>query len=183
MPSSGRKKNYYTVDLSIGSTAPRTASSGLSGGPANVLVPQESEDFLKTPSKAKTKDKPVAVPKTTAMKAAPGPKSAKSLVGLGTGAGNFPYPFYLEALRSKIALNWDPSFWRSGLLVRQAQVAFTINRDGTVTKPELTERSGDAMFDQACVRSVMLAAPFQPLPQGLKQDQLKIVFDFAVAEE
>lgn len=146
-------------------------------------MPAENKDFLETPSSKKSA-KTQVISKDQAARATPkgsGPAKSQATIGAGSGISNFPYPFYIESLRNKIAGYWDIAYWRNNLLARKAQVQFTINRDGTVGPAEFTEQSGDSLFDMACLRSVTLAAPFQPLPQGLAQEKLKIVFDFEIA--
>ncbi|MBI4668331.1 MAG: TonB C-terminal domain-containing protein [Elusimicrobia bacterium] len=174
-------KNFYTVDLSI--TGGKMLGGSDQASLSNIVVPDESEDFLKTPSKSekpKREEKPSGP--SAPLKSVPGLGAGKgqAVIGMGGGMGNFPYPFYLETMRTKIAMNWDVKFWRDNLLARRSQVEFVIARDGSLDSSKITERSGDSHYDLTCLRSVNLAAPFQPFPQGFDQQKLRILFDFEI---
>lgn len=182
-------KIYHVVDLSIGSMEPAPSESA----PVLALPQEEEKDFLPLPSAAKKK-KALPLPVKTVAPwpeikpdsgKGPGAAGAARLdAGLGNGLGikDFPYSYYTETLRKKISGHWNAKFWSDNILKRKAQVVFTIGRDGSITNPEITENSGDAQFDLICLRSVSLAAPFPPLPEGFAQDKVKIVFDFEIAE-
>ncbi len=175
-----QKKNYYVVDLSLSSLP-----SGSSLGTQDIATLPENEDYLSTPSTEKNKKqtKPQSpIPKAASI-ASPhfGAGSARSSVGAGSGIGNFPFPFYIETIQRKIAAQWNSTYWKDSYLLRRAQTAFIIHKDGSIAAPELTEKSGDSYYDLACLRSVSLAAPFPPLPEGFAPDKLKIVFDFEIA--
>jgi len=197
----GAPKAYYALDLSL------EAISGPARGPASLetwkpmtepLPPEEHKDFLETPAKERTVVK--APPRPVSLEAparveslastfsrapsAAGPGAGapggagRSSASFGDGLANFPHAFYAESVRRKIAANWQAGFWRENLLSRRAQISFILRRDGTIVKPYLAERSGDANFDLTCLRGVEMAAPFPPLPKGFAGNEIKILFDF-----
>ncbi len=89
----------------------------------------------------------------------------------------FPFPGYLENITRQIALNFKP---RPGAALR-AEVAFLINRDGSVSELRLVTRSGVYAFDLECigaVEAVGLRRSFGPLPGGFRDDALPVVFSF-----
>ncbi len=89
----------------------------------------------------------------------------------------FPFPGYLENITRQIALNFKP---RPGAALR-ADVAFLINRDGSVSDLRLVSRSGVYAFDLECigaVEAVGLRRSFGPLPGGFRDDVLPVVFSF-----
>ncbi|MBI4370338.1 MAG: TonB C-terminal domain-containing protein [Elusimicrobia bacterium] len=182
-------KAQYVVDLSIGG-ASLGAPAAAGASPSDFIPFQEEiEDPMLVPSKEKKpepKSSPAELGSSLKSRSQPALRQGstmggQALVGVGSGISNFPFPFYIEAIRKRIAANWDAQFWREQLLERRAQATFTINRDGSVSPPELEEKSGDSYFDSTCLRSIAVAAPFQPLPQGFKADRLRIVFDFEIS--
>jgi outer membrane biosynthesis protein TonB len=89
----------------------------------------------------------------------------------------FPYPGYLENIVRQVALNFRP---RAGSTLR-ADVAFTIQRDGTVSDIRLVTKSGNYAFDLECIGAVEAVGGrrgFGPLPRGFRDDALPVVFAF-----
>lgn len=144
---------------------------------SNIERLQEEEDSLKLPSLKKQK-KAQPILRSNGGKTRVG---SGTRIGGGGGLADAPYPFYMEAIRRKIANFWDMQYWRDHFLIREAQAVFIINKDGSISSVELSEKSGDPVFDLTCLRSIGLAAPFPPLPQGFEEEKLKIVFDFEIA--
>jgi TonB family protein len=109
---------------------------------------------------------------------------AGSGVGIGIGGGgsgspgNFPYTWYVHAVRQKIDANWTVS---SGFDQRIfTQVAFTINKDGSIVRTEIEQGSGNEVFDRAAVRAVEYCNPLPPLPQGYAESDLRVHVRFTV---
>ncbi len=89
----------------------------------------------------------------------------------------FPFPGYLENITRQITLNFRP---RPGAALR-AEVAFLINRDGSISDLRIVSRSGVYAFDLECigaVEAVGLRRSFGPLPGGFRDDVLPVVFSF-----
>jgi TonB family protein len=92
--------------------------------------------------------------------------------------GNFPYTWYVHAVRQKIDANWTVS---SGFDQRIfTQVAFTINKDGSIVRTEIEQGSGNEVFDRAAVRAVEYCNPLPPLPQGYAESDLRVHVRFTV---
>lgn len=179
-----KPKNYYVVDLSLSSLPAGAAAA--SGTDPDIATLKDDENFLETPSSEKPKksSKPAPPPaaKTPSLKAPSGPSGpARSNIGMGQGISNFPFPFYIETIQRKIAAQWNSAYWKENYLLRRAQASFLINKNGSIESAELLEKSGDSYFDLACLRSVNMATPFPPLPEGFPSEQLKIVFDFEIS--
>ena len=84
---------------------------------------------------------------------------------------DFTYGYYIDQLLSRIDSNWvRPAV---GDTVR-AVVSFRIQRNGSITPPEITESSGNGAFDLAALRAVSNAAPFPPLPRAYRHDSLGV---------
>jgi protein TonB len=91
----------------------------------------------------------------------------------------FPYPDYLNNIVTQIRRRWvNPT--GPGLRLR-TEVAFTIQRDGTVTDIQYLRRSGQLLFDANALGAVERAArdgAFGPLPSGWNGESLPISFSF-----
>ncbi len=91
----------------------------------------------------------------------------------------FPFPYYLSLLQSRIQANWEPPFSSSRTLFKKAIVYFKIQRNGKLTNLSLESKSGDPRFDQAALRAVTLASPLPPLPFDFPEPSLGVHFEFA----
>ncbi len=91
----------------------------------------------------------------------------------------FPYPEYLETIVTEIRRRWvNPSGNNARLRV---DVAFTIQRDGTVTDISYSRRSGNLLFDTEARGAIERAGrdrAFGPLPAGWNGESLPIAFSF-----
>lgn len=85
----------------------------------------------------------------------------------------FPFPWYLEELVRKVERGWRPT---SNTL--SATVHFRITDDGRVVDTEVSESSGNFLFDRAALRAVQGAVPMPPLPDGYTGDFLGVYFVF-----
>lgn len=92
----------------------------------------------------------------------------------------FPYPEYLERIVTEVKRRWANPV--GGGLRLRSQVAFTIQRDGTVTDISFSRRSGNFTFDteaQGAVERAGRDRAFGPLPAGFNGESLPIAFCFA----
>ncbi len=55
---------------------------------------------------------------------------------------------------------------------------FVIERDGQITEVKLERSSGEALFDEACLRSVLVTGKLPPLPDEFTAPRLKIHLEF-----
>lgn len=88
---------------------------------------------------------------------------------------NFKYNYYTNTIVKKIGKYWQ---WSSSYASLRAVVYFKIDRNGTVHSVKIKESSGDDDFDQNALRSVQLASPFAPLPEGYTEKDLGVYFEF-----
>ncbi len=89
---------------------------------------------------------------------------------------DFPYPAYLNNIVRQVALNFKPDDPNTAL---RAVVMFVIRRNGTISKPQFSTRSGDYAFDLEAQGAIEKAATaFGPLPDGFKDDALPVYFSF-----
>ncbi|VFN00055.1 MAG: protein TonB [Candidatus Kentron sp. G] len=85
----------------------------------------------------------------------------------------YKYASYMEAWRAKVEqvgnLNYPDEAMRrklSGNLL----LGVALNADGTINEITLHRSSGFKVLDDAAIRIVRLAAPFAPLPEGIRKD-------------
>jgi TonB family protein len=97
----------------------------------------------------------------------------------GVDGVDFPYNYYLELIRSKIAGAWRvPEGTVTPGRRAEAQVRFRILRDGTVTQQMVEIPSGRPDYDQAALRAVLDGRPYPPLPPAFGGEFLTIHFQF-----
>lgn len=88
---------------------------------------------------------------------------------------DFKYSYYTTAIVKKISRYWQ---WSNSYSSYRAVIYFRIEKDGFVKFVEIKESSGDEGFDENALRSVQLASPFAPLPDGYNQEHLGVYFEF-----
>jgi TonB family protein len=110
--------------------------------------------------------------------------------GEGTGSGlggladqigqsDFPFNWYLQAVRDKISSNWFQSLVDPGVSgTFQVAVYFRIFKDGSISTVDIKESSGLKTLDQSAVRAIMRSAAFPPLPDGYNESYLGIILIF-----
>jgi len=100
----------------------------------------------------------------------------------GINGVDFPYNYYLEILRTKIAQAWKvpPGSVAPGRKAT-ALVTFRIQRNGKVSRSSLVEPSGSADFDRSALRAIIDAdaQPIPPLPPAFGGEYLVVNFQFA----
>jgi protein TonB len=112
--------------------------------------------------------------------AAKGPVPGSELAIGGANGVDFPYNYYLEILRTKIAQAWKvPSGSVPPGKRAMALVTFRIQRSGAVSRSTLEEPSGRQDYDEAAKRAIIDAQPFPPLPAAFGGEFLTVNFQFA----
>jgi protein TonB len=90
----------------------------------------------------------------------------------------FPYPEYLENIIIQIRRHWRPP---AGGRHLRAELAFTIEKDGSIEEMRWIRRSGDPVFDleaRGAIETAGRRGAFGPLPEGYPGDQLRVSFFF-----
>lgn len=143
--------------------------------------PPPSSRAVLLPAKKKEPEPPVPAPraadakKTEPAKAAPagagrgssaGPTINASGAGVGIGGArldqaDFQYAYYIERMIIAVGVNW---FKPAQVVPVEPVVRFRVERDGTVTDPEIEVSSGLPFVDRAALRAVMSSSPLPPLP-------------------
>lgn len=106
------------------------------------------------------------------------PGTGTSIANIRVEGVRFEFPWYLENLVEQVYRRWSQPPAGTPL---QAEVAFTILRDGTVRDIRLLVSSRNFTFDleaQGAVEAAAQARAFGPLPDGFQGDALPIAFYF-----
>jgi TonB family protein len=148
-----------------------------------VLLPAKEKKDPPAPSGRTTlapKTDPKPEPVGGARGAATGPtiNTADSGVGIGGARldqADFQYPYYLERMILAIGMNW---FKPAQVVSVKPVVRFSVERDGTVSNPEIEVSSGLPFVDRAALRAV-IAASLPPLPPEYGGSRLGVhlIFD------
>ncbi|OGR95719.1 MAG: hypothetical protein A2902_04415 [Elusimicrobia bacterium RIFCSPLOWO2_01_FULL_64_13] len=204
-----RTKLYYAVDFVGGFSSPRGGSAAPAGDEAaKVTTVNPEEDLLlkeKPGAKKDAKKKKEVVSKAPPVPSIPIPRAPEGTKGVqegagaipgtesgigigfgeegvggtgGSGSGNFPYAWYVHSVRKKLDSNWSvPGKYGSRV---NAQVGFTILKNGSLKGVEIEESSKDALFDRAALRAVEYSNPLPPLPSGFPESDLRVHVRFTV---
>jgi TonB family protein len=115
-------------------------------------------------------------PAGTASAEAAGAGGAAGIGGLKLDQADFKYPVYIERLVLIISLNW---FKPAQQVAVSPVVHFQIERDGTITDPEIVTSSGLPFVDRAALRAVIASSPLPPLPADYAGPHLgiQVVFE------
>lgn len=106
------------------------------------------------------------------------PSTGTNIANVRIEGVRFEFPWYLENLVEQVYRRWSPPPAGTPL---QAEVAFTILRDGTVRDIRLIVSSRNFTFDldaQGAIEAAAQARAFGPLPGGFQGDALPIAFYF-----
>lgn len=103
--------------------------------------------------------------------------SANGEVAVTSGSRGFNYPFYVEAIQRKMAQNMvrgevDPRTPKG----TQANILFTVRRDGSATDVKLDKSSGSPTLDRACLRAAQRVDTFGPLPSPASDGNLTVSY-------
>jgi protein TonB len=98
-----------------------------------------------------------------------------SVTASSGGVKGFPYPWYLQNLERKMQQN----VYMNEVDARtpkgaQANIIFTIHRDGTPADSKLDRSSGSPTLDRACLNGVRRIDSFGPLPSPTSEGNLYV---------
>jgi len=96
------------------------------------------------------------------------------------------YVTYAQAIKEKIAGQWKyPQEARKKRLEGRLVALFSLNREGALTRMEITRPSGHEVLDREAERAVQSAAPFPPFPSTITVSRLNInvSFDYTLSKK
>lgn len=95
------------------------------------------------------------------------------------GDNNFAslYPWYVDQINRLMSQNWDrrqvdPRTPKGG----RVYLMWSINRDGSHTRPVLDTSSGSPTLDNSCMLAAQRVESFGPLPSAYNQSTLKVSY-------
>jgi len=145
--------------------------------------PAPRSTAARTPHPPVADDRPrEAAPRTTPRTAPlPGerPSTGDDVATVSTEGIEFPFPEYLEHIVSEVLRRWQRPSQSTPL---EAEVAFFVHRDGSVTGLRFVKRSGNFAFDleaQGAVEEAGRYRAFGELPAGWVADVLFVRFYFS----
>ncbi len=138
---------------------------------------------------ARSEGKPGLVPAAGKPGGTGSPGATGSGTGISSGVGpggpgvsgtdrDFPFAYYLEAVRGRIVANWNPRQLGFG---QRAQVScsvhFVVSRTGQVSQVSLVRNSGVGVYDREALSAVQ-RTQLPPLPPQFRGNDLGVTFDF-----
>jgi TonB family protein len=85
------------------------------------------------------------------------------------------YISYFASIKRKIELVWQYPYEAAVAGIQgELTLDFVIARSGAVDSVELVRSSGSKLLDDEAIRSIRVAAPFDPIPSGYKIPSLQI---------
>jgi outer membrane biosynthesis protein TonB len=132
----------------------------------------------KPPPKIDPKAEPTAKPTSGALAPGATPSTGSDVDNVKVQGAQFPFPEYLNRLANEILRRWSRPLGAAAL---EAEVSFTIFRDGSVRNIRVVRSSRSYSFDLGAQGAVEQAAEdraFGPLPSGWQSDILQVAFLF-----
>ena len=150
--------------------------------PAAKPPPKSSTVSRAAPPPTQDDTRREAAPRTTSTnQPLPGerPSTGNDVATVSTEGVAFPFPEYLQNLVSQVLRRWQRPDQRTAL---EAEVAFFVHRDGSITQPQFVKRSGNFAFDleaQGAIEASGHDKAFGALPSGWPADVLYVRFYFS----
>ena len=148
--------------------------------PAPKPAPKNTASEAAPPPAPDNKKREAAPRTTPKVKPLPGetPSTGSDAATVSTAGTEFPFPEYLQNIVSQVLQRWQRPTGSSP----EAEVAFMIHRDGSVSDIQFVRRSGDFGFDleaQGAIEEAGRIKAFGSLPDGWVADVLFVRFYFA----
>jgi periplasmic protein TonB len=99
-------------------------------------------------------------------------------IGPNTPLGDNRLGWYAQAVRDKIAQNWNTNGLDARSQMAPAIVAFIIMGDGSIRNPQVIQSSGNPMIDNTALRAVYNSNPLNPLPPQIAESSITAQFTF-----
>lgn len=96
------------------------------------------------------------------------------------------YVTYAQAIKERIAGQWKyPQEARKKKLEGRLVALFSLDREGALTRMDITKSSGHEVLDREAERAVQSAAPFPPFPSTITVSRLNInvSFDYTLSKK
>jgi len=91
----------------------------------------------------------------------------------------FKYYSYFSHLKRKIEMAWNyPLKAQENNWGGRLNIVFTIEKNGNVSSIKLVKSSGYEILDDAAISALKYASPFNPIPESIGEDRLRISASF-----
>lgn len=149
--------------------------------PSTRRPPRSTAAQTPPPPTPDTRPREAAPRSAAAAQPLPGerPSTGSDVATVSTEGIEFPFPEYLQNIVSQVLRRWQRPQQATPL---EAEVAFFVHRDGSVTDLRFVRRSGSFAFDleaQGAVEEAGRYQAFGPLPDGWGSDVLFVRFYFS----
>jgi protein TonB len=179
-PQSAKSQEALSVttapsgSMSQGSEDLKTSQSGIPPGTGGGGFPLKRETIDNIAQQGKGFS-----PRQDAKEA--GAKIAKKTEGqqekssISFDVKGFKYDGYMMRLKDKIEGIWQyPSDAAMRGIYGDLYLSFTIRKNGSLSKVELVRTSGHRSLDEAAMKALKDAAPYWPLPEDWKEEELTV---------
>jgi TonB family protein len=114
------------------------------------------------------------------------PSSEESQETISLDTDDKRYMTYAQAIKERIAGQWKyPQEARKRKLEGRLAALFSLNREGALTRFDITKSSSHEVLDREAERAVRSAAPFPPFPSTVTVSRLNInvSFDYTLSKK
>ena len=159
--------------MSNGSEDLKSSQSGIPPG-TGLQFPGKREDIEMNAQKSKGFS-PRQDAKEAAKNIAKKTEDQKEKSSLTFDVKGFKYDGYMMRLKDKIEGIWQyPSDAAMRGIYGDLYLSFTIKKNGSLSKVELVRTSGYRSLDEAAMKALKDAAPYWPLPEDWKEEELTV---------
>lgn len=120
----------------------------------------------------------------TSYSQTPGPSAgSQGVAAIGEGGGDFAgrYPWYADAIRSRINQTWDQTTIDPALRAAHrglTKMTFRINANGSISSIRMVQSSGNSSLDYSAMRTLQSIDSFRPLPNDYMGRYIEVSLDF-----
>src|SRR5215467_1090288 len=120
----------------------------------------------------------------TSYSQTPGPPGgSQGVAAIGQGGGDFAgrYPWYVDAIRTRINQSWDQTTIDPALRAAHrglTRMTFRINANGSISNARIVQSSGNSSLDYSAVRTLQSIDAFRPLPNDYMGKYIEVTIDF-----
>jgi protein TonB len=159
--------------MSNGSEDLKSLQSGMPPG-AGLQFPGRREDIEMNAQKSKGFS-PLQSIKEEGAIFAKKTEAQKEKSSISFDVKGFKYDGYMMRLKDKIEGIWQyPSDAAMRQIYGDLYLSFTIKKNGSLRKVELIRTSGYRSLDEAAMKALKDAAPYWPLPEDWKEEELTV---------
>jgi TonB family protein len=109
--------------------------------------------------------------------AKPLPKETQETISLDTD--DKKYVTYARVIKERIMMHWSyPAEAKKNLVEGRLLVLFSLNREGDLTRLDITKSSGHGILDQEAATAIRNASPFPSFPEHITVSRLNVQASF-----